>query len=75
MEDLKAEDVVDVEKLCENYPEIELNERKLELFLNGVKLTVATEDGIYQVFHAQKFVGLGVVEKGLIKRDVIFLFS
>lgn len=75
LEDLKAEDVVDVEKLCENYPEIELNERKLELFLNGVKLTVATEDGIYQVFHAQKFVGLGVVEKGLIKRDVIFLFS
>lgn len=71
LENLTEENIVGVEKICENYDKIELNERKLELFLNGVRLTVSAKDGIYGVYHEKKFVGLGVVEKELLKRDVI----
>ncbi len=71
LENLKEENLICVEKLCEDYEKIELNERKLELFLNGVRLTVSAKDGIYGVYHEKKFVGLGVVEKELLKRDVI----
>lgn len=71
LENLKEENLICVEKLCEDYEKIELNERKLELFLNGVRLTVSEKDGIYGVYHEKKFVGLGVVEKELLKRDVV----
>ncbi len=72
LEDLTEENVISVEDLCKNqYERIELNDRKLQLFLNGVMLTTAVEDGVYCVYYKQKFVGLGVVEKELLKRDVI----
>ncbi len=72
LEGLTEENVISVEDLCKNqYERIELNDRKLQLFLNGVMLTTAVEDGVYCVYYKQKFVGLGVVEKELLKRDVI----
>lgn len=71
LEDLSEKNVISVEKLCEEYEKIELNDRKLELFLNGVMLTIHAEDGIYKVYHEQKFIGLGIVKNELIKRDVI----
>lgn len=72
LENLTEDDIISVEELCKkNYEEIELNDRKLELFLNGVMLTVFKEDGIYNIYHQQKFIGLGVVKNGLLKRDVV----
>ena len=71
VENLTEKQIISVEKICEKYPKIDLNERKLELFLNGVMLTTHKEDGIYQVYQAQNFVGLGVVKNELLKRDVV----
>lgn len=71
LEDLSEKNVIHSEKLCENYEKIELNTRKLELFLNGVMLNMSLEDGIYRAYHNQKFIGLGVIKNKLIKRDVI----
>lgn len=69
---LSQKDVISVEELCESeYEKIELNDRKLELFLNGVRLTLHIKDGVYRVYHEHRFVGLGVVEKELLKRDVV----
>lgn len=71
LEELSEKNVISVEKLCEEYEKIELNDRKLELFLNGVMLTMHTKDGVYRVYCEQKFIGLGIVKNELIKRDVI----
>lgn len=72
LKDLSEKDIIFPEKLCENYKKIDLNKRQLELFLNGVQLTACVEDGVYKVYQEQKFIGIGVVNNGLLKRDVIF---
>ncbi len=71
LEELTEKNIISVEELCKEYPKIELNERKLELFLNGVRLTVSKREGIYNVYQNGKFIGLGVVENKLLKRDVV----
>ena len=48
-----------------------LENRKLELFLNGVKLTYKLNDGIYRIYNNDKFIGLGIVENELLKRDIV----
>ena len=62
---------ISIEKLFENEPNIELNNRKLELFLNGVKLTWQVEDGIYKIYNNGNFIGIGTVKNNLLKRDII----
>ena len=73
LDELGEENIISVEELCKEYPKIELNERKLELFLNGVRLTVYEKEGIYRIYCCEKFIGLGVVKNGLLKRDVVVI--
>ena len=54
-----------------NYKKIDLNDRKLQLFLNGVMLTFHENDGVYRIYNNQKFIGLGVIKKELLKRDIV----
>ena len=37
----------------------------------GVKLTYKLNDGIYRIYNSDKFIGLGIVENELLKRDII----
>ena len=41
--------IISVEKIFEASPSIELDERKLKLFLNGVMLTQKYDDGVYKI--------------------------
>ena len=51
---------------------IKLNNRKLELFLNGVKLTYQLKNGLYRIYDEnEKFVGIGMVKNNLLKREII----
>ena len=51
---------------------ISLNDRKIELFLNGVKLDSDLENGLYRIYNEEnKFIGIGSVNEGLIKREII----
>lgn len=63
--------LISMEELFKEYPQINLNARKLELFLNGVNLTFELEDGIYNVYSNHQYIGLGTVTGNLLKRDVI----
>lgn len=65
------EHFISIEKFFENKPYIELNENKLQLFLNGVKLSINKTDGIYRIIVNNKFVGVGVIENNLLKRELI----
>lgn len=60
-----------LEKLFQEKQRINLEDRKLELFLNGVRLTQKLEDEIYRIYHDDIFVGIGMVQNQLLKRDIV----
>ena len=62
---------ITLEKLFQENGFIHLDDRKLPLFLNGVRLTQILKDGNYRIYHNDIFVGIGVVENQLLKRDII----
>lgn len=63
--------IISIEKVFENKKVIELNEKDLKLFLNGVQLNVNELDDIYRIYQNNKFVGLGIVKNKKLKRDII----
>lgn len=63
--------VISLEKIFEKNENIELNDKKLTLFLNGVKLTQDYNDGIYKIYNKNNFIGIGIIENKLLKRDII----
>ena len=67
-------DAISLEEL-ETQPEKHLiqleNNQKLKLFLNGVRLTYSLEEGIYRIYNQEKFIGTGVIQNNLLKRDII----
>lgn len=65
------EHFITFEKYLKNNNEIILDDRKLSLLLNGVKLSVDLEDGIYKVYNNGNFIGIGIVENKFLKRDII----
>ena len=63
--------IITIEKLFEKHNSINLEEQKLKLLLNGVKLKRKEKDGVYRIYNNQKFIGIGVIENQLLKRDII----
>lgn len=71
LENANYNNFITVEDYFENYKNINLNEKKLQLFLNGVQLTWNLEDGIYRVYCDNQFIGIGTIKNNLLKRDII----
>ena len=81
--EFKIDDAITIEELeqkqtcitIEDYfrqnENINLNEKKLQLFLNGVKLTWPLSDGVYKIYSNENFIGIGTVKNNLLKRDII----
>ena len=70
--DFINEKLISIEKLFKMYPKIELNDNKLRHFLNGVRITQKYDNGIYNIYtENKKFVGIGIVEDNLLKRDIV----
>lgn len=63
--------LISIEELFRNCEKIEITSKKFTLFLNGVKLTTDRRSGIYRIYHNGQFIGIGVVENELLKRDII----
>ena len=59
-------------KLNGEESKIILNSKKLELFLNGVKLTYNMEDGEYRIYDEKnEFIGIGSIKNNLLKREIV----
>ena len=69
--ELLKEKIISIEKFYEDKKRIELNDKELNLFLNGVKLTKNDSDDIYRIYNQNNFIGLGIVENNKLKRDII----
>ena len=63
--------IISIERIFEATEKIDINSRKLELFLNGVMLAYNLPDNIYRVYSNNEFIGIGIINKGLLKRDII----
>lgn len=49
-----------------------LNSKRMEQFLNGVKLEYSLKEDVYRIYDEdKKFIGLGILKNGFLKRDVI----
>ncbi len=65
---------ITIEELFQGKPKIELEEKRLQPFLNGVKLTMKKPDGVYRIFVKERFIGIGELEKEFLKRDIVLDF-
>lgn len=62
---------IGLEKYFEKYDVIRLNNKQIELFLNGVKLNIKGDDGIYRIKNGDILTGTGILENNKLKRDII----
>ena len=69
--ELLEKNIITIENFFENKEQIELNDKELELFLNGVKISKDKENNIYRIYNNNIFIGLGVVVDNNLKRDII----
>lgn len=63
-------EIISIEKTFDKLAKIQLDDIELHKFLNGVKISKYVENGVYRIYDI-KFVGLGIVEKGQLKRDIV----
>ena len=71
IKDLSNLKFISIEEFFKNKKSVSLSEEKLVKFLNGVKVFVGFDDGIYKVYNNKEFVGIGVVKDKKIKRDIV----
>ena len=67
--------IITVEELFDKKEEISLDDKKLKLFLNGVKLSINKKDDVYRIYlntyQNKKFIGTGTIKNKILKRDII----
>lgn len=62
---------ISIESLFQKCNQVILDDNRLKHFLNGVKITVKQDDGLYRIYNNESFIGLGKLENHLLKRDII----
>lgn len=65
--------LISIENTFKNLKSIYMDNKKTSLFLNGVKLTYHEPDGVYKIYNNNIFLGLGVINNKLLKRDVVII--
>ncbi len=64
--------LIKIEDIFQNETKVVLNDKELELFLNGVKLNSSFDNGICKIYNeTNNFIGIGTINNNKLKRDVI----
>ena len=63
--------IITLEEFFKDKETINLNEKRLKFFLNGVNLTEQKKDGIYKIYINNNFIGTGTLKEKKLKRDII----
>ena len=63
--------LITIEDIFKDKVNIDLDNKKLQLFLNGVQLNFNKEEGVYKIYNANKFIGIGCIKKNKLKRDIV----
>ena len=67
IEDISEEKIISIEKLFDKEIDVKNNLKEL---LNGMKIQCIRPDGLYKLY-ADKFIGIGKIEKNYLKREII----
>ena len=68
------EKIITIEQFFNEKGIINLDKDKIIHFLNGVKLTEMKPDGLYRIYdNNNRFIGIGIVEKELLKREIVVI--
>ena len=63
--------IITIEEMFKDKEEIILEDSKITLLLNGVKMNIEKPKGIYRIYNKQnKFIGLGIVQNKILKIDI-----
>lgn len=63
--------IITIEEMFKDKEEIILEDSKITLLLNGVKMNMEKPKGIYRIYNKQnKFIGLGIVQNKILKIDI-----
>ncbi len=71
--------IISIEEFFNDKYSVYMNENKIKLLLNGVKLNYKEKgilaeksvDGVYKIYSRKIFIGTGIMENGFVKRDII----
>lgn len=64
--------LITIEKFFENNKSIKINNKKIKLFLNGVKINENNKDGVYKIYNDSNiFIGTGTIKNNILKRDIV----
>ena len=63
--------IITIESFFRKNKSINLSNRDLTMFLNGVKLNREEENDIYRVYSEDRFIGIGIIKNNILKRDII----
>ena len=63
--------LITIEDIFKDKVNINLDNKKLQLFLNGVQLNFNKEEGVYKIYNANKFIGIGCIKKNKLKRNIV----
>ena len=69
IDNIKEENIISVENLFEK--RIVITEKDTPKLLNGIFIDVKEEDGIYNIYSNNNYLGLGKVLNGKLKRYII----
>ena len=62
---------ITLQKLFQDKENIEIEEKDLKSFLNGVNLKQDKQDGVYNIISNNKYIGTGIIKQGKLKRDIV----
>ncbi len=63
--------IITMKRLFENNEKIELDNETKGKFLNGVKIYTKKEDGVYNIYNKETYIGIGTINENMLKRDII----
>lgn len=64
--------IITIEDFFKAKEKIILDNKKIQLFLNGVQLTFNYKDDLYKIYDEDnQFIGIGVIKNNLLKRDIV----
>ncbi len=66
------ENIITIEEIFKNNPQIQLEQEQIEPYINGVKINTEKTNGVYRIYKPNgTFIGLGIIENSKLKRDLV----
>lgn len=63
--------IISIEQIFNSKCRIELDDKALNKYLNGVQVNQNYSDGVYRIYLKNRFIGLGIVKDKKLKRDLV----